>query len=203
MKPSTRTPHQRRVRQMIGGGVVTALAIAVTAACTSHPANTATNAQTHQNNLSGVISSEFTNAVQYPFANCGTNNQCTPNPPSDPLELQNLSRRLTYYNSKGSTNYVYLLNYMGGAVGYYVIHGKVSSTGSQMTSTDMNVTCNGGQSCTNLAPGDDGSYGPDEGGPNGVFFFTTTGTLVETNDPFWIVSSAPIPTYINVPQLQK
>lgn len=174
------------------------------AACGSNgSAPTATNAQTHQNNLSGVISSEFTKAVTYPYATCDNKGNCKPNPPSNPLELENLKNRLIQYNSKGDTNYVYLLNYMGDPIGYYVIHGKVSSTGSQMTSTDINVTCNGNQSCTNLAPGDDGSYGPEEGGPNGIFFFTTTGTLVETNDPFWVESSAPIPLYVKAPQLQK
>lgn len=196
------TPHRRRVRGLVAAMLSIPLLVLVMAASCNSSAPTATNAQTAQNNLSGVISQEFRNAVQYPFASCASGN-CKPQPPTDPLELQNLAKRLVQYNAKGNTNYVYLLTYTGSPVGYYVIHGKVSSTGSQMTSTDMNVTCNGSSSCTNLAPGDDGSYGPEEGGQNGIFFYTSGGALVETNDPFWIVSSAPIPTYINVPQLQK
>jgi hypothetical protein len=38
---------------------------------------------------------------------------------------------------------------------------------------------------------DDGSYGPEEGGDAGVFFFTTSGVLVEWNG-HWSYSDAPI-----------
>ncbi len=194
------TAHRRRVRIAILAGALLAAA-AVLAACTSRPAASATNNQTRQNNLSGAIGQMFGQAVPYPFANCNTNG-CTQNPPSDPLELKNLAFRLKAYNSAGSTNYVYIFTFSGQVVGYYVTQGKVSSTGSQMTSTDVNVTCNSSSSCTNLAPGDDGSYGPSEGGQFGVFFRTAGGALVETDLPF-LVSNAPIPTYANVPQLQK
>lgn len=121
--------------------------------------------------------------------------------PSDPLERENLSRRLTQYNSSGDTNYVYVFaGNTGQVIGYYVIRGKVSSTSSQMTSTQVNVDCNNNTSCTDDAIGDDGSYGPEEGGQSGVFFFTTTGTLIETDLPF-LVSSAPVKTYASAPQL--
>lgn len=196
---SSRTPHAKRVRALIIS-LVAALGLAVVlAACTSSTSASAN--QTKQNNLSGAIASEFGQAVPYPFANCNTSG-CTQNPPSDPLELKNLAFRLQQYNSKGSTNYVYVFTFSGQVVGYYVIQGKVSSTGSQMTSTDINVNCGNGGTCTNLAPGDDGSYGPDEGGQFGVFFRTAGGALVETDLPF-LVSNAPIPTYASVPQLQK
>jgi hypothetical protein len=197
------TAHTRRVKYAVSVLVgLPALALAL-AACPSHPATSATTNQTTQNNKSGVIASEFDALVPYPFANCDTSGNCTKNPPSDPLEMKNLAARLKAYNSSGSTNYVYIFQFGGGTpVGYYVIRGKVSSTASQMTSTDVNVTCNGSTSCTNLAPGDDGSYGPDEGGQFGVFFITSGGALVETDLPF-LVSNAPIPTYVNIPQLQK
>jgi hypothetical protein len=192
--------HRRRVRIAAVTGTLLAAALAL-AACTSRPAASATNNQTKQNNLSGAIGQMFGQAVPYPFASCDTNG-CVQHPPSDPLELKNLAFRLKEYNSAGSQNFVYVFTFSGQVVGYYVIQGKVSSTGSQMTSTDVNVTCNSSSSCTNLAPGDDGSYGPDEGGQFGVFFRTAGGALVETDLPF-LVSNAPIPTYANVPQLQK
>ncbi len=198
----TTIAHRRRVRIASLIGLLLA-AVAVLAACTgSSTADTATNNQTKQNNISGAIAAMFDRVVPYPYAKCDVNG-CSTTPPSDPLELKNLAFRLQSYNSKGSTNYVYIFQFGGGApVGYYVIQGKVSSTGSQMTSTDVNVTCNGSTSCTNLAPGDDGSYGPSEGGQFGVFFRTAAGALVETDLPF-LVSNAPIPTYVNIPQLQK
>lgn len=170
-----------------------AAAIALVAGCTSD--SSADKAQSANNDLAGTTYQKFNTAVPYPYAK---------GMPSDPLERKNLARRLTQYNSKGNTNYVYVFAGMTDKViGYYVIRGKVSSTGSQMTSTQVNVHCGyGGDNitCTNDAIGDDGSYGPDEGGQGGVFFFTTTGTLVETDQPF-LVSSQPIKLYADVPQL--
>lgn len=163
------------------------------AGCTSN--NNASKQQAKQNDLAAGTAQKFSSAVPYPYAD---------GMPSDPLERKNLARRLQQYNSKGNTNYVYVFAGMTDKViGYYVIRGKVSSTSSQMTSTQVNVHCGYGgdhTTCTNDAIGDDGSYGPDEGGDQGVFFFTTSGTLVETDQPF-LVSSQPIRLYANVPQL--
>ncbi|MFE2967517.1 hypothetical protein ACFXKC_28365 [Streptomyces sp. NPDC059340] len=163
------------------------------AGCTSD--NTASKAQAANNDMAGSTYQKFNAAVPYPYAK---------GMPSDPLERTNLAKRLQQYNSKGNTNYVYVFAGMTDKViGYYVIRGKVSSTGSQMTSTQVNVHCGYGgdhSTCTNDAIGDDGSYGPDEGGEHGVFFFTTNGTLVETDQPF-MVSSQPIKIYAAVPQL--
>lgn len=175
-------------------GAALIVALAFTAACNSGsgPA-TATKAQTSNDNMAGTTYTEFNTAVPYPFAHAA---------PSDPLERKNLAARLTQYNSKGSTNYVYVFTYSGQVIGYYVISGKVSSTGSQMTSTQVNVGCGSNSAvCTVEAIGDDGSYGPSEGGGAGVFFFTAgSHTLIETDLPF-LVSSAPIAVYANAPQL--
>lgn len=166
---------------------------ATAGACSS--GNGASKAQAQNNQIAATTYQKFNAAVPYPYAS---------GLPSDPLERKNLAARLQQYNSKGSTNYVYVFAGMTDkVVGYYVIRGKVSSTGSEMTSTDINVHCGYGgdhESCTNLAIGDDGSYGPAEGGSSGVFFFTTNGTLVETDQPF-LVSSAPIKVYSDVPEL--
>ncbi len=162
----------------------------------SSSAPSASTAQANQNNLSGREAAEFNAAVEYPYASAA---------PTNPLERENLAKRLLQYNSKGDTNYWYLLNMEGQPIGYYVINGKVSSTGSEMTSTQVNVDCGqnvtDGQSCTDDAIGDDGTYGPEEGGQNGVFAFTSTNALIETNDPFWVVSSQPIKLYASAPQL--
>ena len=176
---------------------LTALAIGASAvACdSSSKGPSASSAQASQNALAGTEAQRFSQAVPYPFQN---------SMPTDPLERENLAKRLEQYNSAGDTNYVYVFDFAGHVLGYYVIKGKVSSTGSQMTSTQVNVDCGqnvqGGQSCTDDAIGDDGSYGPEEGGGFGVFFFTATNVLVETDQPF-LVSSQPIKTYASVPQL--
>ena len=191
--PATRNRgrvRRRRVTVISLAAVFGAAAITL-AACTSN----SNDAQQQGQQLSNTTYAEFAAAVPYPFANAA---------PTDPLERENLSRRLTQYNSKGDTNYVYIFaGQSGQVVGYYVIDGKVSSTGSQMTATQSIENCNsnGGGSCSAVdAVGDDGSYGPEEGGSNGVFFFTSTGVLVETDMPF-LVSSAPIKIYSSVPQL--
>jgi hypothetical protein len=184
--------------------ILTRRTIAALATCTATGAllltgctgsSSADKAQAANNALAGTTYQKFNTAVPYPYAN---------GIPSDPLERKNLAARLQQYNSKGSTNYVYVFaGYTDKVIGYYVIRGKVSSTSSQMTSTQVNVHCGYSgdhQSCTNDAIGDDGSYGPDEGGQSGVFFFTTGGTLVETDQPF-LVSSQPIKIYSSVPQL--
>ena len=175
-------------RRILAAFTAALLAGGALAGCTS---SSASKAQASQNNLSGTTAANFSKAVPDPFATAM---------PTDPLERENLARRLIQLNSKGATNYVYLFTYSGQVLGYYVISGKVSSTGSQLTSTQVNVDCNNNTSCTDDAIGDDGSYGPEEGGQNGVFWFTSTGTLVETNQP-WVMSSTPIKLYANVPQL--
>ncbi len=88
----------------------------------------------------------------------------------------------------------------GKFVGYYVIKGKVSSVNSSMTNTDQTWDC--GQDCTTVVEsmGDDGSFGPNEGGDAGVFFITSNGTLVETVVD-WVYSDQPL--HIDVPNLLK
>lgn len=187
----------RRLKMKSMAAALVAVSTLSLAACNDSKPSSASSAQKRQNAASGAISEKFTKAVPYPYLY---------ETPTDPLEMKNLARRLKQFNSKGSTGYVYLYAGMTDKViGYYVINGKVSSTGSQMTSTQINVNCSGlndsgGQACTVDAPGDDGSYGPSEGGSNGVFFFTTNGTLIETVQP-WVYSSTPIKLYSSVPQL--
>ena len=81
--------------------------------------------------------------------------------------------------------------------------GTISTVAGTVPTAGPTLHCGYGgdhSTCTNDAIGDDGSYGPDEGGDKGVFFFTTAGTLVETDQPF-MVSSQPIKIYAAVPQL--
>ena len=182
--------RRRRVVTLVLAGLA-AVVVCVTAACTSSASSSPVSGG---NQMARTEYAEFNAAVPYPFASTA---------PSDPLERKNLAARLTQYNSKGDTNYVYIFAWGSPSpIGYYVIRGKVSSTSSQMTSTQYVTNCDGSSaSCTAVdAIGDDGSYGPEEGGSNGVFFFTTNGTLIETDQPF-VVSSAPIKLYASVPQL--
>jgi hypothetical protein len=117
----------------------------------------------------------------------------------DSQERRNLRERLLRQNDPNHISYVYVLSFAK-PLGYYVIKGKVSSTQSQMTTSTFveQHTDGGGGNIAYEAPGDDGSYGPNE---DGIFFFTTNGVMVQT-DLDYVVSDQPIPFgEVNVPKL--
>lgn len=115
---------------------------------------------------------------------------------SDSTERANLIRRLIRFNDPNKIGYVYIINF-GKVIGYYVIKGKVSDTDSQLTTSTLveHHSDSGGGNLTYPAPGDDGSYGPEE---EGVFFFTTENVMVETSLQY-LYADQPLP--INVPLL--
>lgn len=114
----------------------------------------------------------------------------------DSLERRNLKERLIRTNQTDAVGYVYAMSF-GQIIGYWTIKGKVSSTQSQMTTDNLIIDRYEGDVVVS-APGDDGSYGMNEGGPDGVFFFTTEGVMVTTNLQF-IHTDQPIS--IDVPRL--
>lgn len=124
-------------------------------------------------------------AVPYPVAEL-----------TDSLERRNVRERLLRTNKPNAQGYVYLLSMTGQYVGYYVIKGKVSSTQSQMTATQLiTKPCAGCERYVVDAPGDDGSYGANE---DGIYFFTAEGVMVTTSMPY-IVSDGPLP--VSAPKL--
>jgi hypothetical protein len=106
------------------------------------------------------------------------------------LEVKNLREKAKRENDPNATRYVYLW-VPGDAtpIGYYVIKGKVSSSGSQAgpeleflrpcTSCDMQAMD---------SAKDDGSFG--EGDP-GIFFFLANGTMTDTN-VLYLSTDAPL-----------
>jgi hypothetical protein len=147
--------------------------------------------QRNEAKITAQYAAKLDAAVPYPLAQM-----------NDSEERRNIRERLLRFNNPEKVGYVYLLGMNGNYVGYYVVKGKVSSTGSMMTVTQQMT-----ESCTRNhcygAPtesmGDDGSYGPNEGGNSGIFFFTASGVMVETQDPFWIYEDAPLS--VNAPKL--
>lgn len=142
---------------------------------------------------SGAISNEVAQIAQqdvpYPLAQVNASGGF--------LERQNLVKRLITLNNPHLIGYVYILSLTGKPTGYYTIDGKVSSTESQLTEAQQEEAADGGADVIDSI-GDDGTWGPEEGGESGVFFFTTTGILVETDMPFEY-TDAPLP--LNVPSL--
>jgi hypothetical protein len=134
--------------------------------------------------VSDYIATVMERAVPYPQAQM-----------KDSQERRNLRERLLRFNKQKKIGYVYLLGMNGNFVGYYAINGKVSSTSSQLTTTEQTWDCgNADGACSVPSIGDDGSFGPNEGGDDGVFFFTTNGVLVETTMDF-IYSDSPLPVH--------
>lgn len=144
--------------------------------------------QQRDSKITETYAKRFEAAVPYPLDLMKTS-----------LERQNLRRRLLLENQPNKIGYVYIINF-GKVIGYYVIKGKVSSTQSQLTITQQVTAAPNNGSATVDSMGDDGSYGPNEGGQNGVFFFTASGTWVETDLEF-LYADQPLP--IDVPLLGK
>ena len=117
----------------------------------------------------------------------------------DSTERRNLRERLLRQNDPDRIGYVYILSF-GKFIGYYTIKGKVSSTQSQMTPSDSldDQGCSGCSDVVVQAPGDDGSYGENE---DGVFFFTTSGAMVQVSTDY-IYADEPIAVG-GVPELNQ
>jgi len=109
------------------------------------------------------------------------------------LEKANLQEKLRREEDPNAVRYVYLMNF-GDIVGFYVIKGKVSSSGSQIA-PEMEVDYHSYGNVVLDSKQDDGTYGT---GDPGIFFFTSDGTMVATSLDY-IESDAPLP--IDVPRL--
>lgn len=102
------------------------------------------------------------------------------------LECRNLAEKKKRDEDPTRVTYVYLLSWTGEFIGYYVAKGKVSSNQSQMAPMDTGIRiCPNNWSSVHAdcyavgeAPGDDGSFGPNE---DGIFFFATDGTKITWN----------------------
>lgn len=96
------------------------------------------------------------------------------------LELKQQREKLLRFNTDSKPGWLYLFSQTGVLVAQFTIQGKVSSTQSAMTS-NIGVYSDGGSGGGgNVAiplPGDDLSFGPNEGGDSGVFWFDQNGVM--------------------------
>jgi hypothetical protein len=158
-------------KKAIAAGAIIAISGLGVAAC-SAPTN-----QQQQQAVTEQYAQKLTNAEPYPISQMNNS-----------AERANLKERLLRMNDPNKIGYFYELTQNGQVLAEYTIKGKVSSTGSTMTNTQSVV---GNNALAVDTMNDDGSYGPEEGGENGVFFFTTSGVLVEW-DGLWKYSDAPL-----------
>lgn len=126
-----------------------------------------------------AYSSKLTSAEPYPLSQM-----------NDSAERANLRERLLRMNDPSKVGYVYEMSQTGQVIAEYTIKGKVSSTQSQLTNTQNCTAPNNSDNCGVAldSMGDDGSYGAEE---PGIFFFTTSGVLVEWDGPYQY-SDAPL-----------
>jgi hypothetical protein len=109
------------------------------------------------------------------------------------LEVNNLKEKLSRENNADAVRYVYLISFAQ-PIGYYIIKGKVSSSGSQLAPEQEVIKRHGDGFVLDSAQ-DDNTYGA---GDPGIFFFLGDGTMV-TSTLDYIESDAPLP--IDVPRL--
>jgi len=149
--------------KIVASIVVASVVTIALAACTSTPPNKAEKARADKE--ASVIM-------------CGQKGES--------LECVNLREKLKRDSDPNRVTYLYEMSWTGEFIGYYVVKGKVSSTQSQMAPMDEGVRiCPSNwtgvsAACYALgeAPGDDGSFGPNE---DGIFFFATDGNKITWN----------------------
>lgn len=145
-------------RKLIATAAVAVLALT---ACTGNPEREAAQKASNEQQK------KYEKAVPFPASEL-----------SHPLDRANLAEYLKRSNDPNRVSYVYLLSMDAKVIAYYTVKGKVTSVGSQLLPQDdlADSTC---ASCSEKyvvdSAGDDGTYGGNE---EGVFFFTTDGTLV-------------------------
>lgn len=105
------------------------------------------------------------------------------------LEMRNLRKKLLLFNEPTKTGWLYFVS-QGKVLCEIPVMGKVSSTQSSMTTTDSVYSTNDSGGVEVSLPADDISFGPNEGGDSGIFFFTVDGVLIQAGGMGWIYSDA-------------
>lgn len=104
------------------------------------------------------------------------------------LELKQQRERLLRFNTDSKQGWLYLFSQTGVMLAQFTIQGKVSSTESSMTATDLVYSNTDGSTSVIAGPGDDLSFGQNEGA---VFWFDDMGVMGMWNGP-WLYLDAPL-----------
>lgn len=166
-------------RALVGGAAVVAAVATSAAACSSSSKGSQVNA--HANNANDLQNQEEKLTVNaFDQVNQIPAQQYPADRLVDSLEMRNLRKKLLMFNDANKQGWVYLIS-MGTVLAKLQCMGKVSSTQSAMT-TDLLIYkdqgSGGGGNVPIKGPGDDLSFGPNEGGDRGIFFFTPDGGYV-------------------------
>lgn len=176
-------------RSALGLAGVGAVAVVTAQACTSNP-NTGSNIGQSVATINDLTiqQSKLTIAAynhvwrdpecQYPAGLITTS-----------LEMRNLRKKILLFNDPTKTGWLYFVS-QGRIMVEIPVLGKVSSTQSAMTATDGIYTAPDNSGSPVPLPTDDISFGPNEGGDSGIFFFTIDGVLIQAGGMAWIYSDA-------------
>jgi hypothetical protein len=119
---------------------------------------------------------------------------------TESLEMQNLRERLLRFNRPDKLGVAYLFTTTGALVMTVPVKGKISSTQSQMTTDVGMYKRDDGSRWGTTTPvklaGDDLSFGPNEGGDQGKFFFTPDDVYVFWDGPILYMDA---PLKVNQP----
>lgn len=160
---------------------ISAAAVAVAAVITLSACGSSSQSSTQQGQATTEeYAKKLTAAQPYPLSQMNNS-----------AERANLRERLLRMNDPNKIGYIYEMTQNGQVIAEYPIKGKVTSTASQLTNTNLPYVYSSSGVTTVDSMSDDGSYGPSEGGNDGVFFFTTSGVLVEWNG-IWQYSDSPL-----------
>jgi hypothetical protein len=178
-------------RQLLGrtaavGGAAAAVAVTA-AACGSSSSSTGGNVNQNAGSVNDLQNQEEKLTIQ-PFNRIKTN-PSESYPASlitDSLEMKNQRERVMRFNDASKLGWAYLFTSVGALIAVLPVKGKVSSTQSSMT-TSIGIYkdqgTGGGGNVPVPVPGDDLSYGPNEGGDAGKFFYTTEDVYVFWDGP--------------------
>lgn len=173
-------------RHLLTGGAVAAATIAGVTACTGQsspggnvnaPVTNINDFQDQQEKLTTEVYSRVKTipSQKYPASML-----------SGSLELRNQQEKLLRFNDPAKQGFAYLFTASGALVCVLPVAGKISSTQSAMTSNKgiyKDQGTGGGGNMVVDTPGDDGSFGINEGGDMGKFFFTPEGVYVYWDGP--------------------
>lgn len=181
-------------RATLAGGAIAAVALTAEACDNSKPSNTGGNVTQNAGNVNDLQDQEEKLTIQ-PF------NRVKQIPAqaypaaliTESLEMQQQREKVLRFNDPSKLGWAYLFTPMGALIMTLPVKGKISSTQSSMTTSTgvyLDQGTGGGGNLAVPVPGDDLSFGPNEGGDAGKFFFTPDGVYVFWDGPILYVDAA-------------
>lgn len=190
------TDTSRRQIIKVAAGVAGVAAVGVgVASCGSDSSNTGANVDQNAGDVNDLQKQQEKQTIT-PY-NAIKSKPATAYPAgllTDSLELRNLREKLLRFNDPSKLGWAYLFT-LGQLVAVLPVKGKISSTQSMMTSStgvykSANGSNNGGGGNVPVElPSDDLSFGPNEGGQAGKFFFTPDDVMVFWDGPILYVDA--------------